>query len=126
MKFSIIIHLPRAVSQDTILAGDISIPRGFVKVFADEPAICTANLFATSIAMFIIVIILMIATMCPSFQSILPYDIENIIAAGQANLRRFSRSVKEFEWHTVELDKLDQACRFPGIGRVFDRSHTTE
>ncbi|KAE9368400.1 hypothetical protein N431DRAFT_347452, partial [Stipitochalara longipes BDJ] len=92
---------------------------GFVKVFANEQAICTTNLFATGMAMFTMVIILMIATICPSFQSILPHDIEDVIAAGQRNLRRFSCSVKEFEWHIAELDRLDQARKLPGIGRVF-------
>jgi hypothetical protein len=92
---------------------------GFVKVFTNKQANCTTNLFATGMATFTMIIILMIATKCPSFQSILPHDIEEVIAAGQQNLRRFSHSIKEFEWHIAELDRLDRARRIRGIERVF-------
>lgn len=92
---------------------------GFVKVFADERAIRTTSLFATGMAMFTMVLILMIATICPSFQSILPHDIEDVIAAGQQNLRPFSCSIEEFEWHIARLDRLDRARRLSGVDKVF-------
>lgn len=55
------------------------------------------------------VIILMISTTSSSFYQILPHDIDEVIEMGKKNLKRFSRSVKEFEWHTKELEKLDLA-----------------
>jgi hypothetical protein len=55
------------------------------------------------------VIILMIATTCPSFHSILPADVEEVAMMGLQNLRRFAMSVKQFRWHINELEKLDQA-----------------
>tara|TARA_R110002060_G_scaffold43187_5_gene54648 strand:+ start:1750 stop:1968 length:219 start_codon:yes stop_codon:yes gene_type:complete len=55
------------------------------------------------------VIILMITTSSPQFQEVIPADIEEVIIAGQQNLKRFSLSVREFEWHLRELAKLDRA-----------------
>ena len=55
------------------------------------------------------VIILMITTSSPQFQKVIPADIEEVIIAGQQNLKRFSMSVREFEWHLQELAKLDRA-----------------
>ena len=55
------------------------------------------------------VIILMITTSSPQFQEVIPADIEEVIIAGQQNLKRFSMSVREFEWHLRELAKLDRA-----------------
>lgn len=54
-------------------------------------------------------IILMITTSSPQFQEVIPADIEEVIIAGQQNLKRFSLSVREFEWHLRELAKLDRA-----------------
>jgi hypothetical protein len=92
---------------------------GFVKVFVNEQANCTTNVFATGMAMFTMVVILMIATICPSFQSILPHDIEETVSAGQQTLRSFSCTVKGFSWHIIELEKLDRARRIRGIEKVF-------
>jgi len=51
----------------------------------------------------------MITTSSPQFQEVIPADIEEVIIAGQQNLKRFSLSVREFEWHLRELAKLDRA-----------------
>ena len=51
----------------------------------------------------------MITTSSPQFQEVIPADIEEVIIAGQQNLKRFSMSVREFEWHLRELAKLDRA-----------------
>ena len=68
--------------------------------------------------MYTMVNVLIIATIYPSFQSILPHEVENIIAAAHANVQRFSFSVKQSEWHIVELGRLDQARRLPAFGRT--------
>ncbi|KFY71216.1 hypothetical protein V499_08578 [Pseudogymnoascus sp. VKM F-103] len=57
---------------------------------------------------FTMVIILMVATTAPAFRLLLPPDIESVIAMGRQNMRRFSACVKEFEWHNVELEKVDR------------------
>lgn len=68
------------------------------------------------------VIILMIASACPSLQSILPHDIDEAIQTGQQNMRRFRKSVKQFEWHINELEKLDRARKARNIGSLFSDS----
>jgi len=55
------------------------------------------------------VIILMISTTVPLFYPLLPTKIEDIIAMGRQNVRRFSTCIKEFRWHDAELEKLDKA-----------------
>lgn len=57
------------------------------------------------------VIILRVATMCPVFRDILPDDIEGAMFVGTRNLRRFSISVKEFEWHLSILERLAESCK---------------
>ncbi|KAG4428404.1 hypothetical protein IFR05_016116 [Cadophora sp. M221] len=81
----------------------------FVRIFSVEPANSMTSLFATGMATFAMVIILMISTTSPQFQQIVPSDIEEIISIGQQNLKRFGLSVREFEWHLQELEKLDRA-----------------
>lgn len=56
-------------------------------------------------------IILIVATVSPLFQDILPIDVEESIASGVRNLRRFSMSVREFSWHLEVLERLDTARR---------------
>lgn len=56
-------------------------------------------------------IILMVATVSPLYASILPAGIEESIYLGVQNLRRFSISVEEFEWHLEVLDLLETARR---------------
>ncbi|PVH82098.1 hypothetical protein DL98DRAFT_530530 [Cadophora sp. DSE1049] len=81
----------------------------FVRIFGVKPINSTTNLFATGMATFAMVTILMISTSSPQFQQIIPADIEEVIVAGQQNLKRFSLSVREFDWHLQELEKLDRA-----------------
>ncbi|OBT76701.1 hypothetical protein VF21_03870 [Pseudogymnoascus sp. 05NY08] len=81
---------------------------GFIKTFFTEPANCLTNLFATGMATFTMVIILMVATTAPAFRLLLPTDIESVIAMGRQNMHRFSTCVKEFEWHNAELEKVDR------------------
>lgn len=54
-------------------------------------------------------IILRVATKLSVFSNILPPDIEEIIALGKQNLRRFRVSIAEFEWHLSVLDALDNS-----------------
>lgn len=54
-------------------------------------------------------IILMVATLTPTFSEIQPDNVEESICTGIRNLRRFSRSVKEFAWHVQTLERLDLA-----------------
>ncbi|KAH7411086.1 hypothetical protein BKA64DRAFT_373122 [Cadophora sp. MPI-SDFR-AT-0126] len=81
----------------------------FVGIFSMEPVNSMTNLFATGMATFAMVIILMIATISPQFQQIIPADIDEVIISGQQNLKRFSLSVTEFEWHLQKLEELDRA-----------------
>lgn len=53
------------------------------------------------------VVILRVATICSALQGILPLDIEDAIMKGRRNLKRFSKSIPEFEWHSKELENLD-------------------
>ncbi|KAK0120787.1 hypothetical protein ONS96_010989 [Cadophora gregata f. sp. sojae] len=92
----------------------------FVKIFSVEPVNSMTNLFATGMATFAMVIILMITTSSPQFQQVIPADIEEVIIAGQQNLKRFSLSVKEFEWHLQELQKLDRARKARKPGKASD------
>lgn len=57
------------------------------------------------------VTILRVATMCPVFKESLPEDIEGAMFVGKRNLRRFSISVKEFEWHLSVLERLEASCK---------------
>jgi hypothetical protein len=51
-----------------------------------------------------------VATICPHFTSIIPDNIEEVIATGMRNLRRFSVSIKEFRWHLGFLEEMHQSC----------------
>lgn len=55
------------------------------------------------------VMILMVATICPVFEDILPLHIEDGILQGVSNLDRFSKSVHEFAWHLKVLEHLNNA-----------------
>lgn len=60
---------------------------------------------------FTYIVILRIATVCPVFGSVLPHDVEDIIATGKRNMQRFRVSVREFIWHIQVLESLDYAAR---------------
>ncbi|KAF6802046.1 C6 finger domain-containing protein, partial [Colletotrichum sojae] len=85
--------------------------RGFIDVFDIDPANSVTCLFAGGMVTFTMVIILRVATMCPVFRDILPADIEQAMFGGTRNLRRFSISVKEFEWHLGVLERLEASCK---------------
>ncbi|KAH6616811.1 hypothetical protein C7974DRAFT_52714 [Boeremia exigua] len=85
--------------------------RGFIKVFDVESANSVTCLFAPGMVTFTMIIILRIATLCQLFRDLLSDDVEHVIFVGKRNLRRFARSVKDFQWHLEVLDKLDAACR---------------
>ncbi|KAF6811084.1 C6 finger domain-containing protein [Colletotrichum musicola] len=85
--------------------------RGFIDVFDIDPANSVTCLFAGGMVTFTMVIILRVATMCPVFRDILPADIEKAMFVGTRNLRRFSISVKEFEWHLGVLERLEASCK---------------
>lgn len=55
--------------------------------------------------------ILMVASVSPIFQHILPTGVEDAISSGFRILRRFSVSVREFTWHLKVLERLDTARR---------------
>lgn len=101
---------------------------GFIRVFDTEPANSITCLFATGMVYgilspfcyfradecartFTMAMILIVATVSPLFQDILPIDVEESIASGVRNLRRFSMSVREFSWHLEVLERLDAARR---------------
>jgi hypothetical protein len=54
--------------------------------------------------------ILRVATTCSVFNNILLPDTEIVIATGKRNLRRFSVSIPEFQWHIEVLEALDKTC----------------
>jgi hypothetical protein len=54
-------------------------------------------------------LISMIATISKPFMSVLPADIEESIALGVRNLKRFSVSVPEFAWHLQALEQIEIA-----------------
>lgn len=54
-------------------------------------------------------IILMVATISPLFDGILPLDTEESIILGVRNLKRFHTSVREFSWHLLVLERLEGA-----------------
>ncbi|TDZ60843.1 Citrinin biosynthesis transcriptional activator ctnR [Colletotrichum trifolii] len=85
--------------------------RGFINVFDIDPANSLTGLFASGMVTFTMVIILRVATMCPVFQDILPADIEQAIFVGTRNMRRFSLSAGEFEWHLGVLERMDMSCK---------------
>ncbi|KAK6213091.1 hypothetical protein QIS74_09093 [Colletotrichum tabaci] len=85
--------------------------KGFINVFDIDPANSMTGLFATGMVTFTMVVILRVATMCAVFREILPPDIEQAMFVGTRNLRRFSISVREFEWHLGVLDRLEAACK---------------
>ncbi|KAL2859394.1 hypothetical protein BJX68DRAFT_261835 [Aspergillus pseudodeflectus] len=80
---------------------------GFIEVFDVEDVNSVTCLFATGLAY---IIILRVATICPHFTSIIPDNIEEVIATGMRNLRRFSVSIKEFRWHLGFLEEMHQSC----------------
>lgn len=99
---------------------------GFIRVFDIEPANSITCLFATGMvyviptftiflanvaSTFTMTMILMVATISPLFRDILPIDVEESIASGVRNMRRFSMSVQEFTWHIDVLERLDTARR---------------
>ncbi|RNJ60441.1 hypothetical protein D7B24_008133 [Verticillium nonalfalfae] len=88
--------------------------KGFIHVFDVDPTNSVTGLFAAGMVTFTMVIILRVATMCPVFCDILPPEIERAIVVGGRNLRRFSGSVREFEWHLGVLEKLEESCRRQG------------
>lgn len=61
--------------------------------------------------------ILIVATVSPLFQDVLPIDVEESIASGVRNLKRFSMSVREFAWHLEVLERLDTSRRIR-LGRI--------
>ncbi|TDZ16675.1 Citrinin biosynthesis transcriptional activator ctnR [Colletotrichum orbiculare MAFF 240422] len=85
--------------------------RGFINVFDIDPANSLTGLFASGMVTFTMVIILRVATMCPVFRDILPADIEQAIFVGTRNMRRFSLSVGEFEWHLGVLERMEMSCK---------------
>ncbi|KAL3291087.1 C6 finger domain-containing protein [Colletotrichum asianum] len=60
---------------------------------------------------FTMVMILRVATVCPVSHDALPSDIEQAIFIGKRNLRRFSISVTEFQWHLGVLERLEASCK---------------
>ncbi|KAK1712440.1 hypothetical protein BDP67DRAFT_517395 [Colletotrichum lupini] len=85
--------------------------KGFINVFDIDPANSITGLFAAGMVTFTMVTILRVATMCPVFKEILPEDIEGAMFVGTRNLRRFSISVRGFEWHLSVLERLAASCR---------------
>ncbi|KAF3349350.1 Dihydroxy-acid dehydratase [Verticillium dahliae VDG2] len=83
----------------------------FIHVFDVDPTNSVTGPSAAGMVTFAMVIILRVATMCPVFCDILPAEIERAIVVGGRNLRRFSGSVREFEWHLGVLEKLEESCR---------------
>ncbi|KXH26607.1 hypothetical protein CSIM01_02908 [Colletotrichum simmondsii] len=98
--------------------------KGFINVFDIDPANSITGLFAGGMVTFTMVTILRVATMCPVFKEILPEDIEGAMFVGTRNLRRFSISVKEFEWHLSVLERLAASCK--GHCRFDPADHDSE
>ncbi|RBQ97113.1 hypothetical protein VDGD_10496 [Verticillium dahliae] len=83
----------------------------FIHVFDVDPTNSVTGPSVAGMVTFAMVIILRVATMCPVFCDILPAEIERAIVVGGRNLRRFSGSVREFEWHLGVLEKLEESYR---------------
>ncbi|RDW63609.1 hypothetical protein BP6252_11154 [Coleophoma cylindrospora] len=84
---------------------------GFIELMFEQSANRLTGLFATGMATFTMVIILIVATSYPILQHILPPDVDRTIKMGLQNLRRYGTVVPEFKWHVRELEILDLARR---------------
>ncbi|KAH6662927.1 hypothetical protein F5X68DRAFT_178041 [Plectosphaerella plurivora] len=91
---------------------------GFISVFDVEALNSVTCLFATGMATFTYLVILRVATIYPIFRHVLPDHVEDVIAAGKRNMRRFSLSIGEFGWHLDLLGNLDVACNQYNANRM--------